>query len=884
MVNLQNLQTRVQHGTAHQLLRMNDQGDVQITSGSLWGRALQWGSPQSPQDNRRVIEALTRAMQGEYGEDIANSTKPLIKDSRPLSARDVQQWIDAADKAKFEFSKNAAANIQYQYELESLGQQLLSPALSDEDHCALKLDFITLLSKHFSDEAVSIAGTVVDFSAESRWNELDIHRLCMTVQELHGNTASIPATSNRGTAHYGDSNRLGDTHNLGAGSTNTVSLGQWQQATQTQDKVFKPITPESTHNFDLHGIQVTGNGNIAGRNVAAAEIAHAMGLGSLITVSHHATHNGGHGIVMDKAQGQSITSPTLTLNVPQPLDAGEQAALNFLLAPRGLEIATTSGTQLTVQVKDAAQKRQALLDQAQHMLDGLNDFATSPDAYLSLTADGFVHAPPNANPDHYLTAQSWLSSRLTQALEIKILPVDGHGNVTDGTLNLALNQLQWLDFICGQADRNLGNVFVQYDAQGNVSGITGIDNDLSFGEQIDDQHRIAKFQGLPTAIDAQTAAAIRNMHANTERLQTVLRSNGLTEAEVDQTLHRLAQAVQAIAGLQAAAAPNPASSILPANPQQWTNMHQDGYSRLFASVQMGATTLNPSDLYNLLPQATQLHQQHSQHLHQLVTELQATTPTGAGVAITTDQLLTLVDTFSTLQSLAQPPSPQLQADYAWLAQHLSNIGAPDSSAPLSDAQFEQLHALLERADVTHVLPTLTQAMSDADQRTLLEYVKPVETDNQRTLSSHLHDKAALAKFTWSPGLPMAQISSYQEFLQHPKTTATDIATLRQMAITAPAGSPFGQMLEALDPFEFDDAVSAIRTQAPTPQQAIALFKDFVVQANSNTGFSFDVPAPRTPSTGPKEINVGDAAYQKARQQVSAQLMGLLHQALVDTLT
>lgn len=593
MVNLQNLQTRVQHGTAHQLLRMNDQGDVQITSGSLWGRALQWASPQSPQDNCRVIEALTRAMQGEYGEDIANSTKPLIKDSRPLSARDVQQWIDAADKAKFEFSKNAAANIQYQYELESLGQQLLSPALSDEDHCALKLDFITLLSKHFSDEAVSIAGTVVDFSAESRWNELDIHRLCMTVQELHGNTASIPATSNRGTAHYGDSNRLGDTHNLGAGSTNTVSLGQWQQATQTQDKVFKPITAESTHNFALHGIEVTGNGNIAGRNVAAAEIAHAMGLGSLITGSHHANHNGRHGIVMDKAQGQSITSPTLTLNVPRPLDAGEQAALNFLLAPRGLEIATTSGTQLTLQVKEAAQKRQAVLNKIQDSVNNLES-DDAPDTHIFLTADGFLHGGPNADPNDFLAIQSSLSSRLSQALDIKILPVDTHGNVTDGTLNLALNQLQWLDFICGQADRNLGNVFVQYDAQGNVSGITGIDNDLSFGEQIDDQHRIAKFQGLPTAIDAQTAQAIRNTHANTERLQTVLRSNGLTEAEVAQTLKRLAQAVEAIESFQ---------RILPANPQSWTGMHQDGYSRLFASLNMGVTTFNPSDLYTLLPQA-----------------------------------------------------------------------------------------------------------------------------------------------------------------------------------------------------------------------------------------------------------------------------------------
>ncbi len=52
-----------------------------------------------------------------------------------------------------------------------------------------------------------------------------------------------------------------------------------------------------------------------------------------------------------------------------------------------------------------------------------------------------------------------------------------------GTLMRDLADLQVLDFICGQIDRNAGNFFVQRDGNGMMTGLTGIDNDLAFGDR-----------------------------------------------------------------------------------------------------------------------------------------------------------------------------------------------------------------------------------------------------------------------------------------------------------------------------------------------------------------------------------------------------------------
>ena len=40
--------------------------------------------------------------------------------------------------------------------------------------------------------------------------------------------------------------------------------------------------------------------------------------------------------------------------------------------------------------------------------------------------------------------------------------------------------LQILDWLCGNPDRHFHNIFYKFDEAGNVTGVVGIDNDLSF--------------------------------------------------------------------------------------------------------------------------------------------------------------------------------------------------------------------------------------------------------------------------------------------------------------------------------------------------------------------------------------------------------------------
>lgn len=50
-----------------------------------------------------------------------------------------------------------------------------------------------------------------------------------------------------------------------------------------------------------------------------------------------------------------------------------------------------------------------------------------------------------------------------------------------GKLLRQLTSLQVLDNICGQADRNFGNILIEKNADGSLGSMTGIDNDISFG-------------------------------------------------------------------------------------------------------------------------------------------------------------------------------------------------------------------------------------------------------------------------------------------------------------------------------------------------------------------------------------------------------------------
>ena len=119
---------------------------------------------------------------------------------------------------------------------------------------------------------------------------------------------------------------------------------------------------------------------------------------------------------------------------------------------------------------------------------------------------------------------------------------------TDGNALRQLADLQVLDFICGNVDRHMGNIFYQIDEKtGKLIGIQGIDNDCSFGEFVPEQgesrRRLAGLANM-RCISASMAKKVTAMTPAT--LKYSLRGYGLTEKQLDAACRRLELTQKAI--------------------------------------------------------------------------------------------------------------------------------------------------------------------------------------------------------------------------------------------------------------------------------------------------------------------------------------------------
>ena len=111
----------------------------------------------------------------------------------------------------------------------------------------------------------------------------------------------------------------------------------------------------------------------------------------------------------------------------------------------------------------------------------------------------------------------------------------------DPVLQSCLNKLQVLDAIAGQLDRHVGNFYIQSDAQGQVTGVTGIDLDMAFGKDMVDPTQANKpqgamnYRGVPALVDydlgqrllqisdGDVEAAIKGLLSEAEVASTVAR-------------------------------------------------------------------------------------------------------------------------------------------------------------------------------------------------------------------------------------------------------------------------------------------------------------------------------------------------------------------------
>ncbi len=104
----------------------------------------------------------------------------------------------------------------------------------------------------------------------------------------------------------------------------------------------------------------------------------------------------------------------------------------------------------------------------------------------------------------------------------------------------SISTLQFLDFICGNTDRHGKNLFYQFDKQGRLIGVQGIDNDNSFGEaeHADRRGNAIPFENLGI-IPKEMADKIKTMKK--ENFAVLLQGYGLNAKEVENSCNRLEQ-------------------------------------------------------------------------------------------------------------------------------------------------------------------------------------------------------------------------------------------------------------------------------------------------------------------------------------------------------
>ena len=487
-------------------------------------------------------------------------------------------------------------------------------ATTPAENTKVKMDVIDALSGKFSDGVMNQLSSLIDWTPDKPLTARDVRVLIGTAEKLGGQAPLERGTSNHGSAHFGDGNRLGNTERLGAGAVNEVFVNTWLNRSEARQMVFKPVGEQAPENFTFYGIRtaehasgaegvaaptgIVANGNIAGRNVASYETAHALGMPNMITETLHTQQNGVEGIIMGMAQGTSVFNNNGRINVPTvltPADfATRQDALNLAVRPMGLEVTGLKDGALQLERAGARQQVAQIIDtlRPQYAQEGM---AISDAGTVSVIRGHDV------DPDMLGAMSQSLAQKLDAARAINVLPLDAQQRVADAGLNLQLNQMQWLDFICGQVDRNPANIFIQYGAQGEAQGVTGIDNDTSFGERVDRDGvrsiaddtltRNTAFQGLPQAVDTRTAEAITRLSSpeGRERYGDMLRANKLTEAEVAQALTRLDQAAAAVARA------GNEGNLLAADSERWATQNTTGYSAYFASA-AGAQAVDPRQL------------------------------------------------------------------------------------------------------------------------------------------------------------------------------------------------------------------------------------------------------------------------------------------------
>ena len=293
---------------------------------------------------------------------------------------------------------------------------------------------------------------------------------------------------------------------FGSGGMNAVSSGQYAfpGGGAPGPAVFKPLGSVDPKALEDAPAAISSGidpnlPNPAQRNLGSAWLDQRLGLNLLPKVDL-AKVGGELNIVMEKAPGRA----------PQ---AGQSATLRL-------------PADEVEKIKNSEAERQKFLKA--HGLQESDEFEV-----LEFPSDGGVRI--NIDP---LIAQQQI-----------IVTYD----YSDPGLRKDLTSLQWLDALSGQVDRHSGNYFVQLDEHGRFQKLTGIDNDLAFGQNLMDpdedfRRGISGQQpGLPDVIDESLANQLKSL--TPDELRSRLRDT-LPPVEVEAAVARLGKIHEHIAKLE----------------------------------------------------------------------------------------------------------------------------------------------------------------------------------------------------------------------------------------------------------------------------------------------------------------------------------------------
>ncbi len=128
-------------------------------------------------------------------------------------------------------------------------------------------------------------------------------------------------------------------------------------------------------------------------------------------------------------------------------------------------------------------------------------------------------------------------------------PQDGpQVSFEDPNFQRLLSRLQLMDALTGQVDRNMSNFYIETDDTGSVTGLTGIDNDMSFGKERKNLNRVFNFPGISRFVDAELAERI--IAVNPEDVKAAVMGL-ITDDEIAALIERLNKLKQFLSDLKA---------------------------------------------------------------------------------------------------------------------------------------------------------------------------------------------------------------------------------------------------------------------------------------------------------------------------------------------